>query len=515
MNAILTLPRFFHIHFILFKHGIDDILLTSPLLRPLHFLKIFSFSRFRRFANKPRNIRIREALEELGPLFVKFGQTLSTRVDIIPEDIIQELFYLTDQVQPFCGLTAKRMVEEALNQPIENVFKHFDTTALASASIAQVHAAILHDDSQVIVKVLRPHIHKKIQRDLALLKTLAKLSSFFSRRIRHFKPNAIVAEFACILEEELDLMREAASASVLRRHFQDSSLIYVPKIHWAFTSQSILVMERVSGISPSNIGLLKAKGFNLSLLAKHCIEIFFTQVFRDSFFHADMHAGNLLVSEDSPAFPRLLALDFGIMGTLSSQDQRYLAHNFLSLINRDYRRVAELHAESGWIPKHVRIEAFEAAIRTVCEPLFEQPAKDMSFAKLLLRLFQTASRYEVIIQPQLTLLQKTLMNVEGLSRQFDPNIDLWAVVKPLLENWIRTQMGPKTFLKKIKTYGPFWMEKIPELPQLFYTSLQALQSQEKNQRFFITKTRGDSKTALYFGIIIGIALSAIIYLARS
>ncbi len=515
MQSALSLPRFFYIHFILFKHGIDEILLNLPVFRFLRFVRIFSFLGLRGFSKKPRSIRIREALEELGPLFVKFGQTLSTRVDIIPEDIIQELLSLTDQVQPFCGQIAAQMIEEALQQPLSNIFKHFDTKPLASASIAQVQAATLHDGTEVIVKVLRPHIRKKIRRDLALLKTMAGLLSFFSKRIRHFKPKAIVAEFASILEDELDLMREAANASVLKRHFQDSELLYVPKIYWEFTSKSTLIMERVYGISPGNIALLKARGFNLSLLSKRCIEIFFVQVFRDSFFHADMHPGNLLVSEASTESPSLIALDFGIMGTLSSRDQRYLAENLLSLINRDYRRVAELHAASGWIPKHISIDAFAAAIRTVAEPLFEQPTKDISFAKLLLRLLQTASRFDINIQPQLTLLQKTLMNVEGLSRHLDPELDVFAVVKPLLQNWIQNQVGPKAFLRKMKTYGPLWMEKLPELPQLLYANLVAIQEPLEKIKNHSKSKSIDSKIMLYFGILLGVALSLILFLARS
>jgi ubiquinone biosynthesis protein len=415
------------ISFILLKHGINR----------------NKFSRGR---------RLRETIEKLGPIFIKFGQLLSMRFDMLPEDITQELVLLQDQVPPFSGLLAQKMVEDSLGSPIHQMFENFDTIPLASASIAQVHAAILLNGKSVVVKILRPDIKKIIKQDIELLKSLATLLEFFSKKSRGFKPVELISEFERTLKDELDLMREAANASQLRRNFLNSRLLHVPEIHWPLTTHNILVMERISGISILDIATLKKQGFNLTELAERAIEIFFTQAFRDSFFHADWHPGNIFVSREDIQSPKYIAVDFGIIGSLSPRDQNYLAENLLAFLNRDYRQVAILHLESGWVPKTTRIDEFESAIRTVCEPLLERPLKEISLAQLLFRLFQTASRFQINIQPQLILLQKTLVNIEGLTRHLDPNIDLFTTAKPLLEKWMKKQIGFKTFIEKLKKF---------------------------------------------------------------
>lgn len=417
-------------------------------------------------------VRLREACEELGPIFIKAGQLLSTRVDLLPDDIARELIKLQDQVPPFCGKQARSIVEKALGKPINELFNDFDITPLASASISQVHAATMHDGKVVVVKVLRPNIKKHVARDLDILLLIAKMLHFLSPSLRQFKPYEVVLEIKKSMFDELDLMREAANASQLRRNFNNSHLLYVPIIYWSHTKLNILTMERIHGVPVSNRSALLANNTNLRCLAERGVEIFFTQVFRDCFFHADMHPGNVWVSLEEPSNPKYMALDFGIMGTLGPEDQHYLAENFLAFFKRDYRRVAELHVESGWVPKGTRIDEFESAIRCVCEPIFEKPLKDISFGKTLLRLFQTARRFDMQIQPQLILLQKTLISVEGLGRQLYPDLDLWHTAKPFLEDWMRKRIGSKFLLRRIKSLGPQWLEKLPELPAMVYRSLQ-------------------------------------------
>lgn len=436
------------------------------------FFTFFVSSRFTAKGRLPRGIRIRQTLEKLGPIFVKFGQVLSTRPDIVPEDIVKELIKLQDKVPPFPGQIAEQMITQALGQPLQSVFQQFDITPLASASVAQVHAAVLMDGRKVVVKVLRPNIQQTVQQDVALLKIVSQWAERYSKKVRQFNPKEMVLEFEKILGFELDLMREAANASQLRRHFLDSSLLYIPEVHWDLTRRNIMVMERIDGIPVYQIDVLKEQGFNLKQLAERVIEIFFTQVFRDCFFHADMHPGNIVISAEDPRSPKFIAIDFGIVGTLSSKDQRYLAENFLAFFKRDYRRVAELHIESGWLPATVRLDEFEAAIRTVCEPLFERPIKNVSIGNLLLRLFRTASQFQINIQPQLMLLQKTLLNVEGLGRGLYPELDLWQTAQPILEKWMKAQMGPSAFVRKLKASSPFWLEKLPELPNLLVKILQ-------------------------------------------
>ncbi len=410
-----------------------------------------------------RGVIIRETLEKLGPIFIKFGQLASMRVDMLPEDITNELVLLQDRAPAFSGSLAQQIVEYALGDPLHQHFEHFELTPLASASIAQVHAATLLNGKSVAVKVLRPHIHKIIQRDIALLKTLAIFLTKCWKQCRSFKPVAMVLELEKTLIHEIDFMREAANASQLKRNFLHSPHLYVPEIIWSLTTQTVLVMERVSGISILELDTLKKAGFNLTQLAERIIEVFFTQAFRDSFFHADWHPGNIFVSREDIENPKLIAVDFGIMGSLSPNDQTYLAENILAFLNRDYRQVAMLHVESGWVPKTTRIDEFESAIRTVCEPLLERPLKEISLAQLLFRLLQTASRFQINIQPQLILLQKTLVNIEGLSRHLDPDIDLFTTAKPLLEKWMKKQMGFGAFIQKLKKVGPELLERIKEL----------------------------------------------------
>jgi ubiquinone biosynthesis protein len=461
--------RLAHISLVLARHGLDEIVLATHLLRPVRFLLYLApWNWFRRYPD-PRGVRIRHALEDLGPIFVKFGQILSTRKDLLPDDIAAELTRLQDRVPPFPGAQARQVVERAYGCPLEAVFQQFDETPLASASIAQVHTATLMDGTDVVVKVVRPGIEKTIRRDVSLLLYIAELAERYWREGRRLRPREVVAEFQKTLYDELDLLREAANASQLRRNFSDSALLYVPEVYWPHCTRGVMVMERIYGTPIGNIEELHRQGVDFKRLAERGVEIFFTQVFRDNFFHADMHPGNIFVGADH----RYIAVDFGIMGTLSPVDQRYLAENFLAFFHRDYRRVAELHVESEWVPAGTRVDEFEAAIRTVCEPIFERPLKDISFGHLLLRLFQTARRFNMEVQPQLVLLQKTLLNIEGLGRQLYPELDLWQTAKPFLERWMSEQVGVRALLKNLRKSAPQWAETLPEIPALMHKTLSA------------------------------------------
>jgi ubiquinone biosynthesis protein len=393
---------------------------------------------------------------------VKFGQILSTRQDLLPDDIAQELAHLQDDVPPFPGSIAKAQIEAAYGKPIEQVFLSFDETPLASASIAQVHAAQLMDGTEVVIKVLRPNVRLYITRDVKLLHTLAWMAERYWKHGRRLRPREVVAEFEKTLYDELDLLREAANASQLRRNFGDSGLLYVPEIQWPYCRPEVMVMERIHGIQISDTAALRAHNIDLKKLSERGVEIFFTQVFQHNFFHADMHPGNIFVGTDG----RYMAVDFGIMGTLNPVDQRYLAENFLAFFRRDYRRVAELHVESEWVPEGTRVDEFESAIRTVCEPIFQKPLKEISFGNVLLRLFQTARRFNMVIQPQLVLLQKTLLNIEGLGRQLYPDLDLWQTAKPFLERTMSEQLGARSLLRNIRQHLPEWNDHLPELPAL-------------------------------------------------
>ncbi|HEV2213570.1 MAG TPA: ubiquinone biosynthesis regulatory protein kinase UbiB, partial [Gammaproteobacteria bacterium] len=432
--------RLLRINFVLVRHGLDEIVLATHLFRPVRFLVYLSpFYWFRR-RSISRGERIRRALEDLGPIFVKFGQTLSTRRDLLPLDIADELAKLQDRVPPFPGVQARRRVEEVLGGSVQELFKEFDEAPLASASIAQVHAATLHDGREVVVKVLRPGVEDLIRRDLDVLHLIAGLAEDYWSDGKRLRPREVVAEYEKTVLDELDLIREAANAAQLKRNFEGSALLYVPEVHWPLTRREVMVMERIRGVPIRDLATLRARGTDFKRLAENGVEIFFTQVFKHNFFHADMHPGNIFVDVTDPAHPRYMAVDFGIIGTLSPRDQHYLAENFLAFFNRDYRRVAELHVESGWVPAATREDEFETAIRTVCEPIFNKPLKDISFAQLLLRLFQTARRFNMEVQPQLMLLQKTLFNIEGLGRDLYPELDLWQTAKPFLEGWTRERM---------------------------------------------------------------------------
>lgn len=459
--------RLLHIQRVLVRHGLDEVLEATHLLGPLRHLGKLSPEAWRESRDLPRAVRIRRTLEDLGPIFVKFGQTLSTRRDLLPDDVAEELVKLQDRVPPFPGEAAQRIVEKALGRPVSELFAEFDPEPLASASVAQVHAARLHEGSQVIVKVLRPDIEQQIHADIALLREVALLARRFWPEARRLRPVEVVAEFEKTILDELDLVREAANAAEMRRHFEDSEMLYIPKIHWPYTRREVLVMERISGIPVGDVARLKAEGVDLKLLAERGVEIFFTQVLRDSFFHADMHPGNIFVTPEA----KYIAVDFGIVGSISHQDKHYVAENFRAFFNRDYRRVAEMHIESGWIPKDSRVEEFESAIRAVCEPIFEKPLKEISYGHLLLRLFQVARRFDMEIQPQLVLLQKTLLNIEGLGRDLYPDLDLWQTAKPFLERWFKEEMGPKAALRKVQTEAPQWAEHWSEMPMLVHRAL--------------------------------------------
>ncbi len=465
MKWIAKTARLIHIHFTLAKYGLDKFVWHNPLFRKANLLIIFFPWRWFGKQTPPDGVAIRLALTELGPIFVKFGQVLSTRRDLLPDDIADELAKLQDSVPPFSGTLAKRIIEKSLGQPIETLFSAFDTTPLASASISQVHAATLNDGTEVVVKVLRPQIHKHIMRDVELMETFAGLLQHFMKGIRRLRPVEVVAEIKQTLIDELDLLREAANASQLKRNFVNTTTLYVPQIYWQYSRGNVLVMERIRGVPISDITTLKAHNTDLKKLAERGVEIFFTQVFRDCFFHADMHPGNIFVKIDDPANPIYAAVDFGIMGTLGPEDQRYLGENFLAFFKRDYRKVAELHVKSGWVPPNTPINAFESAIRTVCEPIFEKPLKEISFAQTLIRLFQVARRFDMQVQPQLLLLQKTLLNIEGLGRQLYPDLDLWQTAKPYLEKWVKKQYGPLNLLRGIRDKLPLWTDKLPDLPE--------------------------------------------------
>jgi ubiquinone biosynthesis protein len=467
--------RLIHINSVLGRHGLDEVILATHMFRPVRFLMYLSPWRWFGREKLSRGERIRRTLEDLGPIFIKFGQIISTRRDLLPDDIADELAELQDNVPPFPGIQARTIVEETFGKPVSELFSRFDEEPFASASIAQVHAAQLTDGREVVVKVVRPDIEKSIRRDLELMYTIAGLAERFWADGHRLRPREVVAEFDKTIIDELDLSREAASASLLKRNFAGSNLLYVPEVHWSLIQKNVMVMERIRGIPVSDIKTLKENGVDLKKLAEDGVEIFFTQVFRDNFFHADMHPGNIFVETSG----RYVAVDFGIMGTLSEADQHYLAGNFLAFFHRDYHRVAELHVESGWVPEGTKIEEFEAAIRTVCEPIFERPLKDISFGHLLLRLFQTARRFDMEIQPQLVLLQKTLLNIEGLGRQLYPELDLWQTAKPYLERWMSEQIGIRSFARSLRKNAADWSEKLPEIPGLLHQWLtQEISSKE-------------------------------------
>ena len=468
----MRLFRFAKIISVASRFGIDQIILEHDSSGRL--ASLLRRVRVRRRFDEPRAVRLRLALESLGPIFVKFGQVLSTRRDLLPLDIADELAKLQDRVPPFPPEQVLLQIEEAYGRSAREVFAEFDTVPVASASVAQVHFARLRPEDggqDVAVKVLRPGMQEVIAHDLALLETLATLLEKLWSDGKRLKPREVVAEFAKYLNDELDLMHEAANCSQLRRNFSDSKLLLVPEVYWDHCTTSVMVMERMHGIPISQIEALVEAGIDLSALSRAGVEIFFTQVFRDGFFHADMHPGNIFVATDEVHHGKYIALDFGIVGTLTDNDKNYLAQNFLAFFKRDYKRVATAHIEAGWAPPETRVDDFEAAIRAVCEPIFDRPLREISFGRVLLRLFQTSRRFNVEIQPQLVMLQKTLLNIEGLGRQLDPDLDLWTTAKPFLERWMKEQLGWRALARGLKQEAPNWARSLPQLPRLVHQAL--------------------------------------------
>lgn len=511
MKVFRRLFRIIKINFTLARYNIDEILLGKHRFYPLRFVIYFNPYYWTHRKKLSRGERIRRALEELGPIFVKAGQILSTRRDILPDDVATELSKLQDRVPPFSGKLAKKMIEDSLGASTEVFFSSIEVNALASASIAQVHAATLLSGEQVVIKVLRPHIRATIDRDIDLLQLFSTFLERYSKEARQLKARQIVDEIAQTLYDELDLLREGANASELRRHFLGSDLLYIPKIYWNLSRFNLLVMERIYGIPVHDIEQLKQKHVNLNQLAKRGIEIFFTQVFRDSFFHADLHPGNIFVNDTHPEKPSYITVDFGIVGSLNRHDQRYLAENMMAFFKRDYRRVAELHIACGWLPPDTRVDQFESAIRSVSEPIFEKPLGEISFGQLLLRLFQVARRFHINIQPQLILLQRALLTIEGLSRSLAPDLDLWSEATPHIEKWLKKQIGLRAFLIRIRENIPLWSEQFPELPSIVYEVFKEKKYEQERLKFsekMLASEKNDKSLKIKF-FLMGIVFSAL------
>jgi ubiquinone biosynthesis protein len=505
----VRLFRFFKIARVASRYGLDQMILEHEPSG--HLMRAANAIQFWRDLSTPRAVRLRMALEDLGPIFVKFGQVLSTRRDLLPPDIADELALLQDRVPPIPLEQALACVEAAYGKHADEVFASFDREPVASASVAQVHFATLPDGKEVAVKILRPGIGAIIDHDIALLQIGAALLENLWSDGKRLKPREVVAEFDKYLHDELDLMREASSCSQLRRNFTDSKLLLVPEVHWDWCTQTVMVMDRVRGIPISQVDALREAGVDIPALARAGVEIFFTQVFRDGFFHADMHPGNIFVDVSEANKGKYIALDFGIMGTLTDTDKNYLAQNFLAFFQRDYKRVAEAHVESGWAPKDTRVDEFEAAIRAVCEPIFDRPLKEISFGRVLLRLFQTSRRFNVEIQPQLVLLQKTLLNIEGLGRQLDPELDLWKTAKPFLERWMNEQLGWRGFIKNMKKEAPRWAGLVPELPRLVHQTLSRDDSELRERLARLEARQREARVLMAMGfasimILIGLIL---------
>ena len=471
--------RLLEIQRVLVRHRLDDFVRATHLYRPFRFLFYLSpWTWFQRSLGSTRGARLRLAMEELGPLFVKFGQALSTRRDLLPSDIADELAKLQDRVPPFPAEIAQRMIEKALNAPLAEIFDTFESAPLAAASIAQVHAATLKSGTQVVVKVLRPGMREIIDRDLQVLDALANLAQRYWIEARPVRPVEVVREYRKTILDELDLLREAANASQLKRNFAGSPLLYVPEVYWDYCRVNVMVMERIHGIVVNQVEQLRALGANIPRLAENGVKIFFTQVFRHNFFHADMHPGNIFVQVDDPDNPRYAAVDFGIVGTLQPRDQYYLGENFMAFFERDYHRIAMLHIESGWVPANTRVDELESAVRTVCEPIFQKPLKEISFAQVLLRLFETARRFDMQVQPQLILLQKTLFNIEGLGRQLYPELDLWKTAQPVLRQWMRERISARAIIKDVRKQLPDMLMALSQMPRIFQTRVRAAADRE-------------------------------------
>jgi len=499
------LRRLYQITKVQLEYGLDELIPEHELTKALLLARKALFWLKNKHSEKPLGVRLRLALQELGPVWIKFGQMMSTRRDLFPPHLADQLALLQDKVEPFDGALAKQQMEQALGGPLEEWFTDFDIEPLASASIAQVHTAKVKQTGQeVVLKVIRPDIRPVIDADIRLMYRMAKIVAKATPDARRLKPVEVVREYEKTLIDELDLRREAANAIQLRRNFIDSEELYVPEVLPDFSSESLMVSERIYGIQVSDIEGLQANGTNMKLLAERGVSVFFTQVFRDSFFHADMHPGNVFVKPEHPENPQWIGLDCGIVGTLNSDDKRYLAENFLAFFNRDYRKVAELHVDSGWVPPDTNVQEFEFAIRIVCEPIFAKPLCEISFGHVLLNLFNTARRFNMEVQPQLVLLQKTLLYVEGLGRQLYPQLDLWETAKPFLEQWMANQVGPQAVINAVKERAPFWAERLPELPELLYDSLK--QGKAMNQKMdqlysgYRETKKQHAKGKLLFGI---------------
>ena len=498
------LQRLFRIAWVFCRYRLDTFLPLSELPTPLKIFFLLAPWHLFPQPKLSRGDRLRLALEELGPVFVKFGQILSTRRDLLPDDMAESLKQLQDRVPPFPSEQARGIIEKSLGAPVSELFAEFSPDPMASASVAQVHAATLPNGQKVVVKVLRPGIEKVIRQDLGLMYLMAGLLEKYWSEGKRLHPVEVVADYDSTIHDELDLQREAANASQLRRNFENSPLIYIPSIDWDYTRKSVLVMERIHGIPIADVAALEKAGVNMKVLAEKGVEIFFTQVFRDSFFHADMHPGNIFVSRENPQNPQYIAIDFGIVGTLNQEDKRYLAENFIAFFNRDYRKVAQLHADSGWVPSDTNIDEFEVAIRTVCEPIFQKPLAEISFGNVLVQLFNTARRFNMVVQPQLVLLQKTLLYIEGLGRQLYPQLDLWQTAKPFLENWMREQIGVRAMFSKVKSNLPYWSEKLPDMPDLLYDTLKQVKHfPEKQQQAnaALLQQQKRAQKALHFSIV--------------
>jgi len=473
-----NLLRLISINFTLARFGLDEVVLSLHFYRPLYLLgKVNPFNWFRS-NDLSEAERLRLCIESLGPIFIKFGQLMATRRDLFGDEITDELEKLLDQVPPFPWNEARDIIEQQLGMPLEKAFKKFDENEIASASIAQVYGAQLPDGQDIIVKIVRPGIERRIRQDIEVLLLLAKMADRYWDEAKRVKPIQIVREFETTIFNELDLVREAANASELRRNFEGSPDLYVPFVHWEYCRSRVMVMERIHGIPVTDIKQLRAHDINFEVLSRKGVEIFFTQVFRHNYFHADMHPGNIFVATSKPEDPKYIAVDFGIMGSLSTSDQRYLAENFAAFFNRDYRRVAELHVDSGWVDHDTRIDEFEAAIRSVCEPMFQRPLAEISFGQLLLRLFQTARAFNMEIQPQLLLLEKTFLHIEGIGRQLYPQLDLWDTAKPFIELWLSEQLGTRALIKGLKKNLPYIAEHLPDLPQLAFKALDRIANDE-------------------------------------
>jgi ubiquinone biosynthesis protein len=468
-----VLSRLLQIQRVLVKHGLDEIIVATHLFRPLRFAFFLSPATwFHRERAATGAERLRLALEELGPIFMKFGQMLSTRRDLLPRDVADELEKLQDRVPPFPAEQARNMISAAYGMALENVFARFDEAPLAAATIAQVHSAFLKDGKEVVVKVVRPGIRALIERDIEVLYTLARLANRYWVDAHRLRPSELVREYEKTILDELDLMREAANASQIKRNFAGSPLLYVPEVYWDYCRKSVMVMERVHGVLINNVEELKRRGANIQRLAENGVEIFFTQAFRHNFFHADMHPGNIFVLLDDPQHPRYAAVDFGIVGSLAPRDQHYLAENFTAFFDRDYRRIAQLHIDAGWIPAHVRVEELESAVRTVCEPIANKPLREISFGQVLISLFEAAQRFDAQMQPQLMLIQKTLLQIEGVGRQLYPDLDLWKTAHPLLRQWAQERWHPRTLIREARAQLPDLVQALTQLPPLLENAIQ-------------------------------------------